>query len=441
MKQIRRESHIHFWLLLAALLLLVTVRYSLQIDIPRAVYLVIIVLICLLGDQNEILAMLMCCIPLHESIDFFYALVFCIAIYVFKCRKRIRINIGLVLILVMILWELLHCFMHDFSIMNLICNIVPLAVLGVIMCSDLSEMDYSFLVRALAIATLGVFICLLSKVLYFSGFNIALAVAGLQRLGLDTAEASEQVTVAGGQINPNTLGIIGVLAATGLMQLRSVGKGSVSDLVMACVIMVFGALTASRTYLVCLALMTILLLFGQQGSLSQKMRFMGLLILLILLALGLLYVLFPDLLMYYISRFFVADITTGRLDTMDLYQEYILSNPDVLLFGIGLQSFGDRLVYEMMIASVVPHNAIQEIIIAWGMPGIALFIALCLFLIDSSQKSIPNKNLLNYIPLFIILFKGLAGQMLSSSYSLLALSFAYLSLCTNLTLVSKPKGG
>ena len=117
MKRIRRESHTRFWMLLSLLLLLVAVRYSLQVDIPRAVYLVVIVLICLLGDQDEIIAMLMCCIPLHESVDFFYALVFCTAIYIFKSRISIRLDLSVILIFAMIIWELLHCFMSYFSIM------------------------------------------------------------------------------------------------------------------------------------------------------------------------------------------------------------------------------------------------------------------------------------------------------------------------------------
>lgn len=433
MKRIRRESHTRFWMLLSLLLLLVAVRYSLQVDIPRAVYLVVIVLICLLGDQDEIIAMLMCCIPLHESVDFFYALVFCTAIYIFKSRISIRLNLSVILIFAMIIWELLHCFMSDFSIMGFIISIVPLVVLAVTMCSDLSELDYGFAVRALAMATLGVCLALFVKVLYLADFNVMLAISGIQRLGVDAADASERVSVTGGQVNPNSLGIIGVLAANGLLQLRSAGKGKRMDLVLACTIMVFCALTASRTYLVCLVLMLILMLFSQQGQVSRKIRFLALIIVLVALALTLLYLIFPDLLAYYIKRFFVADITTGRDQLMIRYHEFIMSDPRVLLFGIGLQDYGNRLTQYYMVTDNVPHNSIQELVIAWGLPGVLFFAALILIMFVVSRKQSKHQSLINYVPLMIILVKGMAGQMLNSAYTMLAFSYAYLSLCADLS--------
>ena len=41
-------------------------------------------IIAFLGDRHEIIALCICFIPMHESIDFYYAIVICIAIYFFK---------------------------------------------------------------------------------------------------------------------------------------------------------------------------------------------------------------------------------------------------------------------------------------------------------------------------------------------------------------------
>lgn len=425
------NAHRRFYLLLSLLLSLVLVRYAMQIPIPRAIFLPVIALICLLGDRDEIIALTMCCIPLHESIDFFYALVFIMAIYLFKNRRTVKIQLALILVLGMVVWELLHCLKSGFSVMTFITNVVPLLVLAVVMCSDIGDLDYAFVVRALSVATVGVCLTLFIKVLNLSGFNVALAVAKLQRLGSDTAEASQLVRVEGGEVNPNTLGIICVLTATGLMQLRTRGVGTRQDLLIACSIMVFGALTASRTYLVCLALMALLLLFAQKGSLSRKLRFLLLLTVVICLALALLYLLFPDLLLYYISRFRVKDITTGRTDLMVEYHRFIMSDPKVLLFGIGLQNFDVELLEHHMVADVVPHNAIQELVIAWGLPGVILFAALVLTMLTQSRRWCSRPGLIHFIPLIIILVKSQAGQMLNSAYTMLTFSYAYLSLCTD----------
>lgn len=421
------RSRAGFWLLLTLLLGLIAVRYALQINIPRFLFALIILGMALLGDKSEIIAICMCCIPLHESIDLFYSIVFAVGVYVMKYFRQMRVGVSFGLIMTMIAWELLHCLNGVFSPVMFLTSVIPLIVLGVMMYSDLSDLDYPFVVRAFAVSALGVCVTLLVKVLYLSGFDLLGAIAGLQRLGLDT----QSVDIEGGQVNPNTLGIIGVLAVTGLMQVRHMNRGRKSDLVIACVLMVFGALTASRTYLACLALMAALMIFAQQGSLKRKFRFLGMIAMIVLAALVLLYLIFPELLLYYISRFFVRDITTGRMDLMAYYHEFIVESPRVMLFGIGLQDYDATLVQVYRIASVVPHNAIQEIVIAWGVPGLLLFAGLFVSMYHSAGCS-RRLRLMNAIPLLIILFKGLAGQMLTSSYTMLALSFVYLSLYTDL---------
>ena len=426
-----------FFLLLTLLILLSAVRYALQIDIPRFVFVLVIVCIALFGDKNEIIAICICCIPLHESIDLFYSIVFIVCIYVMKYFREIRINMSVILVLCMIVWELFHCLGSSFSVVGFLTSVIPLIALVVVMCSDLKDLDYPFVVRAFSLATLGVCATLLVKVLYLSGFNILAAVAGLQRLGLDTAEASENVTVSGGQVNPNTLGIISVLASTGLLQIRNMNKGRRSDILIACTLMFFGALTASRTYLVCLAFMVVMMIIAQQGSIARKLRFLGMVVLLVAAALLVLQLCFPDLLQYYISRFFELDITTGRKDLVTAYNEFLVSRPRVLCFGIGLQDYGTRLTQVYRIAAQIPHNALQELFIAWGLPGAVFFAALIVSMYQSAGAFSRRPALMNSIPLLLILVKGLAGQMLTSPYTMLAFAYAYLSLHAELRPVEK----
>lgn len=425
-----RSKHRRFFCLLWLLLGLITLRYSLQIDVPTFLFLVIIICMALVGDLNEIVGIFICCIALHESIDLFYALAFCLIIFVLKFPKEIRLNPAVLPIFVMIIWELLHCFRADFSVMTFITNCIPLMILAVLMCMDVRKMDYPFIVRTFAIALAVVCLSLVLKLLYLSDFNVLKTFAGLQRLGHDASE----VTLDGkGSIQTNTLGILCVLATTGLMQLRTGGIGTSRDMVLAVSLMIFGALTASRTYMVCLALMWVLLLFSQQGSLKKKLRFLGGMILLILVALILLYLVFPDLMEYYVGRFFETDITTGRDVLMVKYDEFIRTNPKVMFWGLGLNHFGDDLMTVYKVASHAPHNGIQELIIAWGLPGLILFVCLWCVMIWRSRRFCGRQKLLNFIPLIIILVKCQAGQMLNSSYTMLTFSYAYLSLCAHIS--------
>lgn len=428
---VNTPSRKRFAILLGFLLSVIAVRYAFQIDIPRLFFTLVIIVIALLGDRNEIMALIICCIPLHESVDLFYSLVSCVLVYILRFHRSIRINSGISVFFLMMIWELLHCFGSSFSPVQFLSSMIPLIVLAVIMCADTSDLDYPLVVRSLSYTTLSVAATLFLKLLNTHDFNFVAAVTGLQRLGI-VIEGAEQSSLVGGLINPNALGIICVLAATGLMQLLNMKAGTRSDMIVACTVIVFGALTASRTFLVCLAFMAILLVATSGETLGKKLQFAGILVLLVLLAAAVLYILFPDLLEYYIGRFLVKDITTGRMGLMQQYHEFITKNLRVLCFGIGLQDFNTRLVEVYRAAYHVPHNSIQELTAAWGIPGVFLFAEMIFAMYRTSGRLWSRKKLLHSIPLLIILLKGMAGQMINSYYTMLAFSYAYLSLCADL---------
>lgn len=428
------QKHRVFYCLLLLFFVLCFARYAMQISFPRMVLLALIVMMAFLGNEHEILAVCICCIPLHSTFHFFYGLLICMAIFVVKYHSLICINLSVLPFFFMIIWELLHCFTLDFSIISFGSDFLPFLLLMLIMCIKMDRIDYAFITRALAICIAFMCILLLGRVLYASGLNLTAAMTGLRRLGMDTEEAQTILTVEGGQQNPNSLGIMCVLGVTGLMQLWFSGCGKKRDLLLAFFLIFLGALTSSRTYLMCLLIMGILLYFGQEGSLGKKIRYSILMCFLAVIVIGLLYLVFPELLDSYIQRFFVTDITSSRGLLMRLYHEMIISDIGVLFFGIGMHNYSPLLMEHYRIAEHVPHNAIQEIIIAWGLPGIALFLLLGITMIQRSRHSCSKQCLYNYIPVIIILAKSMAGQLLTSSYTILALSYAYLSMCVNLKL-------
>ena len=424
-----KNSRWLFWSLLGTLLLMIMVRYAFQTDVPRVLFLAIISLVAFCGDRSQIVALCMCFIPMHESIDFYYALVICIAVYMFKYLKSVRFGYNLLIVLAIAVWELLHCFSTSFDIVKFLVYIVPFIVLAVLIASDVKELDYPFIVRAFAYSTLGITLILFIRVLFFADFNFALALSQLQRMGSDLHSGIEEVAVSGGQINPNSLGIIAVLASTGLMQLRSVNKSKKSDMIVMCATLALAALGTSRTYLACLVLMVILLVFSEKGTIVNKLRLILVLFLVIAVAVVAMAILFPETFAFYITRFLTEDITTGRDDLFKNYHYFIENNPKVMFFGVGLQDFGDRLINYYRVANNGPHNFVQEIVVAWGIPGLLLLAIQFFSMYWSSRKANAKITLLNWIPLIIIIFKSLAGQLLTSSYTMLALAFAYLSLC------------
>ena len=416
-----------FQLLLGLLIGLIFVQYALGAEIPTTVFLAIAAAIAATCNKNEVIAFFICCIPLHEMLSLTSTLAICSAIYLIRISGKFKLNLAAVcLVLMMMVWEFLHCVGAGFSIASFAYRFMPLIVLVLFMSTNASRIDYGFVVRSFAITASCTCLILLSILLIEAEFDIRAAFASFQRLGMVLEESTaERVSL----VNPNTLGIICVLASAGLIQLTIAGRGKRSDLAIVMILLSFGVMTLSRTFLACLALAVVLLLLSAKGGIGGKAKFTLLIVVLMLLSISLLYLLAPELLNSFLSRFQEKDLTTGRADTMVAYHNFIISRSNVAFFGIGLQDLHEKLLLRYAVAPYVPHNGIQEIIIVWGIPGLLLVCVLLGLMVRCSRRFNKKQGLINFIPLLIILLKIQAGQMITSPYTILALSFAYLSLC------------
>ena len=423
-----RRSRKRHYILLFMLLGLCFIRYALQINIPQVVLLAVTFAMALTGDADEIMAMCICCIPLHTSIEHTYALLFGMVCFAVKNINQIRLTRNVIPVFLMIMWELLHCFFTSFSVNQFGGHVVGWLLLAVLLCSQKIRFDYALIVRSFVISTIVMSMSLIGKLLFVADFNVAAAFASLRRLGLDSLEAQSSLLVSGGAINQNTLGVLCVFGVTALLQLRRTGRGCTRDIYGMVMLLLFGIMTSSKTFLACLLMMALLLFFSLDNSIRKKIRYMFSAAALAAVAVFIIHLIMPDLLEYYIGRFIDdSDPTTGRIGLMKQYHELILSDMRILFIGIGLQNFIPR-VMELGQTPVSPHNGIQELIIAWGIPGLIIFIALIAGMAIQSYKKTGRQGIINYIPLIIILFKVQAGQMLNSSYTMLAFSLAYLSM-------------
>lgn len=423
-----KHGHIRFYCFLILLCGLCYVRYALQVDLPKNVFLLVVALIAALADQDEIIAMMMCCIPLNTSLHFFYALLICLCFFLLKYPRKIYFNSTFIPLFLMIVWELLHCFGKPFSLTMFVTNFVPLIVLAILMFYRDETIDYPFICRALSLCISLVCVTLFGRLLYIARFNVMEAIASLWRLGADTVEAQQILKIEGGDQNPNTLGVFCVLGISGLLQLRRMQLGKKVDIVQIVFLILFGTLTCSRTYLVCFAIMIVLFWISHKGGINRKFKLLLQVLLISAVAMLILYIIFPTVLEYYFNRLINRDKYLSRSELMTIYHHFIVENERILFFGIGLHNYYTELTEVYRVSSAVPHNAIQEMIIAWGLPSLILFTLLGISMVRRSRYFCKNQRLINYIPILIILLKSMVGQLLDSPYTLLALSYGYLSM-------------
>lgn len=184
------------------------------------------------------------------------------------------------------------------------------------------------------------------------------------------------------------------------------------------------ALTKSRTGLLCSA--GAVGLYILYTIFCSKKVFRGVLFLVsIALIIVLLLYIEPELFNGIMSRFEdQEDITNGRSDLFMIYIQEWLDNPWSILFGYGIGSFQD-----VVIAHNVPHNAITDILICWGITGLFVIIFMCTMLYRDSKRELSNKDmLLSSIPVIVAIVMSMAGQYLTTGFSHTRLCFLLVSM-------------
>ena len=422
--KIKLNSQWAFYALLAMLMMMLFARHAMDIAIPDVLFIGVSVLMVISGNRDQVLPVLVMCIPLGTVFTTIYTCLAGIATWTIRYKSRIRVNFTFIPVLLMIIWELIHCLWGGFSIKPFIGLWSPYLICILLMWQDVSDIDYRMVVRCLAVCTAVMCLTLLGMVLKRSGFHISTAFMNMQRLG----QAAEEDKAGVLQINPNSLGVICTLAISGLLQLITTGRGRRLDLMLALIMVICGVLTTSRTFL--LLLLTIVLLFwiNQEGGFVKKLRFLLLIAAAATVSVVILAQVFPVAIENFIYRLTVVDLTSGRGELFRTYNRFLGDQPKVLLVGVGVMDFAEKVVSKYAVAINIPHNGIQEILVAWGIPGLALIIWFLGTMLRRSGKNLRKRRLLSYIPLLLLLLKIQLGQMITSSYTMMALVFCYLSL-------------
>ena len=130
------------------------------------------------------------------------------------------------------------------------------------------------------------------------------------------------------------------------------------------------------------------------------------------------------------------DVWNGRGDLFKYYNQFMFSSPAYILFGIGMQQIFEKVAPYAPVADV-PHMGLQEVWVAWGLVGLVLFIVMLWRIIKiSGQHTREKRQFYQYMPLAVTLVFTMAGQLLTSSRALMALTISYICLC-----IKKPAAG
>ncbi len=427
------KSRVFFLLFLATFLLAVFIRNVIGVGIPPIALLIAYAFGACFCDRDEIMALLVCCIPLNSAFQYKYAILILLFIYFLKYPSEVRITTLVVPFVCMIAWELLHGIKYDFSFVELFRSFAELFLLLFVAMLTRKRFNYSFIARVFAYCSVIVMTMAFIRVLKLNDYNFSGVFNGHYRFGVTDKSAEEFAF----NFNANALGVICNLGFILLMQLRLIKKHKKVDYIAMFALVAFGAMTMSRSFLICFLISCLLMVFCGKTDSDSVLKKIIILVLGLVLLIGLVYLIFPSIIEQFVKRFQEEDISNGRIDLIGFYNNLIFNNAEISMFGVGLQNVFEKLKVITGLAENVSHNGVQEMILVWGLPGLLLFAWFIGMLIKTSRETNKKQSLINYLPFIFLFIKIQSGQFITYGAGLLSLLICYLSVCVNFNAENK----
>ncbi|MBQ6263397.1 MAG: O-antigen ligase family protein [Clostridia bacterium] len=393
--------------LFLAFSVLVVGRDVAGLPVSKYIFIVIGAIICFICDKTELLCFVAFIAPLHEGVSGVYISGFALIAFFIKNKQIRRFNRSHLLIFVLLAMELIVGLHYDFSFVEYVRFAVCFILLFTVSLDTGLEVDA---VRVLRFYISGFIIALISvwgQLLRVYSFPQVLSMGA--RLGnlVESSGAEEGVRVS---FNNNDLGFVSMLAVLFcLMLLKKTGKKLY--FIPFALSAITSVMTMSRGANIALAIGLILYFLLSAENLKKTARNIILLVLLSVLLIQIIWWLMPNYISSFSERFMEEDISNGRVDIASFYFRALWNNPLGLIFGVGLQKYNAK--YDYFYSA---HNATQEIVIAWGVLGFLVIVALFARAITITKRNNPKFRLFQAVPL-ITLFIGLQSGQGFSGYA------------------------
>ena len=401
------------------------VRNVLEIAFPVVLYLGIVAVIAAISTKEQLMALALSFIPLSAGFQFKYAILICVAVFIVKFGATIKRPAYIFPIVLMFSWELLHIISGDLMLMETLRGFSELIFLGLILMSDDFDFSNGVLMRILAYTTVASAIIVFWVSLREVDYNLTAFLESGARFGqFETDSENFKFT-----FNPNSLGLMSNMGIMGILMLITNKKANKLDYLTLILSVIIGIMTLSRSFLVCLVMIAICYVLFRNVSLNKKILSILAIVAICLIVLVIMNAVFPDIIENYVNRFKEEDITNGRDDLFGFYNKHIFSGAEYLLFGVGLQNYGEKVNRIHGASHNVCHNAYQELVVVWGVVGLALFIYLIILLIKKAKEMNSSITAFSFVPLGIFLFKLMSGQFISSGVEILYFALIFVYMC------------
>lgn len=353
-------------------------------------YIVIpIIALCIFLSFSHTISIIVFLIPFENVLQVSMIYTGLLLILIFKfLYYQIKIDReGILVIIAIALWELAHSIIPPFSTIQYFKLINTYLLVGLIIFSMIKSVDYEDVINSYiwGVALFG--ILLFQKELINSNYNLSLFMHNIGRFGqLDFQVENE--SYYGLYNNPNAIGLYNAVAISIIAaNLAYKKRGFLINLFLFQFLLLIGLLTKSKTFFILSIYIFVIIGISLINKSYRKTSFIKIIIGLLIFGIFFSF-LFNNKVVLGIIKRFKNNFLSGRDIIFSYYLNYISENISRLIFGIGIQSMNMKAgIYSN------PHNAFQEVLIAWGGIGL-LFSIYFMYTISSSamRKSWSTKK-------------------------------------------------
>ena len=416
-----------FIILMSLYCMLFIFRDVLGYSVSNVIFIALSSLMFILFDVDECVAFVASFIILGGGVQTALTLGIGLIIILFKKRKYFKMSYLIIPIFLMVIWEFFHATIIPFSLYEYIKNSVFFVLLAILVFDKGVRYDNKLILHTFSVITIFTLFVILLQYLEFYNYSLqSLFASGIRFGNVDVLTGTEQMRLSN---NSNYIGQVCAIAIASVITLFNYfPRKRLMFIVEIFVLAIFGFMTQSRTFIF---LFILVITYGILASYKfYGKSIIQALPLLIFSGLSLIIILtfvLPDILNSIIQRFSVDDVTGGRMIILRQYNQLIFHDLRIFFFGIGLQDIRTKInAYPAFGITNSPHNALQEILLCWGIVGIILFFIMLYFLILNAAKSRKGRgHWLNYYVLIVFLVAIQASQLIRLNERNLIFILAY----------------
>lgn len=418
-----------FYLLLVILFAMFLVRDFGIINIHPLIFIFYTTFLFIVFDLSKSLSLIfiLCCVG--SAMQILYAILIGLLFILVKYYYKFRLNFNVILPGILLAWELLHVMIFNTSFNEYLRWSAGFVTIILLVSLKKDEIDFKILIKSFSITVIFTcFIILLDAIKFWDGNLVAMIENGY-RLGRINEYPDMLFKMTG---NSNALGSLCNLALSCEL-VMFVGYNSHKEKILSllrCILLaILGFTTLSRTFIVVFFAIFILFIFFFKCSVKKKLIFILSFFLTGIIALLAIYMISPEIIINFLERFSVEDISNGRIDGIKFYLKVLTENLDWFIFGIGTQDILSIIAERGYIWPNVPHNGVVEMLMCFGVIGSVLICFIFGMLLSDVLKNyrLNSKfNMILLIPMLILIIEMQAGQFFKNYDNIILFGLSYL---------------